>query len=303
MEILAKPRKEGVFAKKYSMLPAAWAFVIAVIGAVLMRVLHRSRLRMAPVATPRRARGTCKLLLEDRAMSDWKARVWDVASRRRDEDVRICVLLTCRDMADVALCTLEPEMRAFATVRCRSARKAGHSRRTVRRLLRHFVTGDEAWVAVAHPRVRPVDGWDVLLGEALDATDRDRLLSVPVASVAPAFPTIRDGRRGPSKGFARPPDARTTPTVVACLEFLAGSPAQLRERCRDADDGPHATITTALLEADDELERQLLGEDPTTATTTPRYWRCGLTTDASDAEKIDKYGSTTAANLAVKFEA
>ena len=298
--------------------PAVVVLVIAIVTSLAGRAARR--LGVATAAPPARLaprRGTrhVKVLLAAPVRAPWREALLHLL-RQAAGPLRFGVLLECTQPSDAALGELESDLRPIARVVHARAPKARDPARRTRRLVRRFVEGDEGLIVLLDYRVRVMPGWDAACAELLRGSSS--ILSAPAAAKdgVPAFPTrrARSGgavARGAARRFEAPPAALAVPSVCWCAEFTVAKPQTLRawpsrERGASAvaqsDSQHHLVAALPLVDADDRLEAEYVEADAGHAgAACGAHERVGLTRDADDVERIQKFGGSRAAKLAVAF--
>mgnify|MGYP006139570601 CR=1 FL=1 len=312
--------------------PAVVVLLIAIVTSLAGRAARRLGLA-APVRLPaptRRGLRHVKVLLAAPVRAPWRDALLHLL-RQAAGPLRFGVLLECTRPSDAALGELESDLRPIARVVHARAPKPEHARdpaRRTRRLVRRFVAGDEGLVVLLDYRVRVMPGWDAACAELLRGTAAAcAVLSAPAAAKdgVPAYPTRRartphaDGSvpvcRGVARRFEAPPAALAVPSVCWCAEFTAARPQALQggrwpARARGAsavaqsEDAAlhHLVAALPLVDADDRLEAEYVEADAGHAgAACGAHERVGLTRDADDVERIQKFGGSRAAKLAVAF--
>ena len=278
-----------------------------------MRLLVRRDFRFAPVDAFVDAT-RLKVLVRARAGETLTDLIWNALARAtQPQAIQFCILVDCDRASD--LHAVDARLRRRVLVEYEpSSRSAGAGRA---RLARRFLRGDEPAVALLHARARPLHGWDATLVDLLERVPDGGALSAPTAARdgTARFPCLRRrstgaAARDSSKPFARKrASARLlVRSVCWCAELVAFRPGAAvdwlsRPSFVPADgDGRRLYVPTVpLLEHDDALEDDVLDEDDGCEQHTLRdAERAGLTARASDAERIEKYGSIVHAELAVK---
>ena len=255
----------------------------------------------------------------------WRDTLLHLLSQARyPRSIQFGVILECTSASDADFGNVDADIRSFVRVSHAPApRDPTDAGKRIRRLVRRFVDGSETMVIFIHPRVQVMRHWDVIASSLLEAesrsTARPVILSAPAASHdgCAGFPTVwcRDSvvRRGTSRLATRPSSKRprATPSVCWCSEFTAAKPDVLQSWPLKAAASPvaqtvglhHVVPMVPLVEADPKLEEAILTADPghPDASSCGAHERIGLTRDADDRERILKYGSSSAARLAVRF--
>lgn len=180
-----------------------------------------------------------------------------------------------------------------------------------RRLLRHFgEDGGADFTVLLDPRTELMPGWDAKIASLLSASSPFTILSCPGSKGGiPCFPTLlrSTGARGSSLPFCVRNQDTTTPTVCWCAEATAGRPeafqkwgATLRhaKSAWSSTTKYHQIPTTALCTAPAlTFQKEDAGEPEGSVT---RSMELGLSANASVEEQILKFGSTQAAEVALR---
>ena len=160
-------------------------------------------------------------------------------------------------------------------------------------------------------RVELTRGWDAKIYALLQEGTQDTILSAPAGggSTTPRFPTLvpGSGQRGPSVPFCVTDQDTTTRTVCWCSEMLAGRPETLQRwgaALRPSDGAwasttKHHRIPTTVLCTALCNPRCFEQEDVGADVHVTRSMELGLSDNASVRERILKFGSTQAADVAL----
>ena len=278
-------------------------FLVAVVSAFLRN--SRARMLGNASAQQRTPPGTLvRVCFTSCSEEEWQAVVLHYMERARSPaGVRFGILLQCDSTQNV-----RPHDRMFRNIVAlhHVPRVNMTALRRMRRLARRFVTGDETRVVLVDPRVRVRWGWDDNL---LQCPLPENVLLTSPAHADAGFPTLLPVRHGETPAVARGP-ARPlasqdsphehVPAVCLCHEFVAGTPGAFANGAACTP----AVLTTPLLESDSCLETRLLAEydDAREEGTCTPLARIGLSEQPTAFECVCKYGSTSAAKLALRFQ-
>ena len=313
--------------------------IVGIVASIVSRVFSRRGTILIGVGgngePPERSVCVC---VRCSAADDWRGCVTAFArSAWCRSYVSFGVVLECSDAGDVDRHD-RTEMRGFVDIhfatpsssRCKSG---GRVRDTIRR----FLDGTESLVVVADHRVRPVQDWDRLLMDC-DA-ERNALVTCPVSAHACSFPTLRKRQstetvvRSLSTSMCHEGTTEVVPSVCWCPEFTAGHSQSFLTWCRRRQHGrscdnttrkggvlesidgtqrargfpPFSLPTFRLLLPDKDTEETILdsNEDHPTPhmpsqTTVPAT--LGLVLSQCSYEMYYKFGSSSAANIAMKLQ-
>ena len=277
--------------------------VVVFVVAVLATLVHRLATRSGIVST-RRAAGRrhddvhLKVLLDVRASDDWNELLWHcIHSAVAPHTLHFGVLVGCVSLHD-ANTDVDSLLRSRADVHhCRARSHTSHAR-SMRRLVRHFVGGDETFVVVLDPRARLVPEWDTAVVGCCADLDSYTAASCPSVSRdgAAGFPLVdaSGARHGDTVAFAAAAADGVQPSVAWCSEATIGRPSALQ----GWPDVAHVVPTRPVVSHDPCID---VARDVTLPPPVPRAARVGLTARYGEDEAIVKYGSVKAARLAVRF--
>ena len=216
------------------------------------------------------------------------------------------ILVECTSVDDVVSALdggAYPRERVIVHHTTRVGGDAHHYRRR-RKMVRRFVNGLEDMVVLADARVHPEHGWDVtLMGAVRDGA----VVTCPLCPHAAGFPTMRrrstgDVVRDEARPFVNPGDVGTfVASVCVCDEFVACHPHAV----------PLGPTTASVLvptfpvvrPVPVDTEGDVLDDAmQTLASTLTASQRLGLSAAPDGLEMYHKYGSTSAARIALKLD-
>lgn len=270
--------------------------LVASVATVVSRLLRVAR----PLASPGDSRSV-KILLSVSSRDDWNAILWEhVRAAAFPRQLCFGVLIVCLDASDAEQ-TLDPILQSVANIQFVPRRGASSVNRTVRRLARRFIVGDESLVVVAHPRVRFLASFDATLLRLCTDVDDRTLVSVPSRSTGCAghFPCLRreDGRRAVSRPF-RTSEACLVDSVCACHELMFGRPGVFLNW---GDQPRHMTTPLALVVDDAGTERDTVASPDCERHHVDRARAAGIVRLSNEQELILKFGSARAGRFAAEF--
>lgn len=224
-------------------------------------------------------------------------------------DILFGLFVECDDITDVIPFDSQSypsQHRERVIVHHTTRMEGGSHEKRLGKMVKRFVNGLEDMVVFADARVHPEFGWDINL---IHAVSDGTVVTCPLCVHPAAFPTLRqrgngDVVRGEARPFSHPGDAGTlVASVCLCHEFLACQPLQIPQRSSQGSvrlvvptfpvisPAPHDVEDDVL---DHNLHRQVLK--------LTKSQRLGLSQAPSGLEMYHKYGSTSAAKLAMKLD-
>lgn len=224
------------------------------------------------------------------------------ASSRRYEIV-FGLLIECERMEDALNDRTETypcDVRVHHTV---ALSADSHSKR-LSKLHRKFVNGLEDLIVLSDSRAVPEFGWDLSLMDAFQRSEWD-LVTCPLCPHVAGFPTLRERSNGDvvrdeAKAFLHRDTTAIVPSVCLCNEFVAFRPVHIPpfENARvGVPTFPLLRPVTSRVE-DEVLDTNLHPLRPSLL----HSEKLGLSTRPSGDELYHKYGSATAAKLAVRLD-
>lgn len=272
--------------------------------AAILRVLSRPSSVPPPAVSQA---GTVRVLSFVPSRESWRDVAMHVIARTHNvRALRIFLMVECEHVSD-ASDHVDARLQGVVDVEFVPPCSAG---RRGRKLLRHGVRGDETCVVLLDRRTSLVHGWDTLL---LDMMPEDGVVTCPVSAEdgRARYPTIGfDGTkavRAASQPFAVPTPC-CTPSVCVCLEFVASRPETLKRvpwscsavglRVALESNGDVVYVPTVPLLS---KERSSRPDDEPVVYRASAAECVGLTSKASDEERILKFGSCAKAKLAIRL--
>jgi hypothetical protein len=275
--------------------------VVLLIAIVSRTFLPRTRVRDLRIEGRIRVCVSCGAGKKD--IADLVTRYLSASCKRYD--VVFGVIVECTRTGDVESTRgLAPEHKDRLQVHHTTPVRAEDHRKRHRKLFRTFVNGLEDLVVFADPRVAPEYAWDEHLMLACGREDDPVTVTAPLCGHAAGFPTLRERSNGDvvrdeARAFANEGTA-FVPSVCPCYEFVAFRP---RHFLWDAETrvllpafplirpvAPH--VEEDVLDANLQRLREKLTHSE----------KLGITSEPSGSELYYKYGSATAARLAVKLD-
>ena len=225
------------------------------------------------------------------------------ASSRRYEIV-FGLLIECErmeDALDVKTETYPCDVRVHHTV---ALPAENHTKRHAK-LHRKFVNGLEDLVVLSDPQVVPEFAWDLALMNAFQRSDEWDLVTCPLCQHVTGFPTLRERSNGDvvrdeAKAFLHRDETTGVASVCLCNEFVAFRPVHVPP----FEDARVGVPTFPLLRpVSSRIEDEVLDTNlhPLRASLLPSE-KLGLSLRPSGDELYHKYGSATAAKLAVRLD-
>ena len=278
------------------MEPEVVVFCILILCAAISKALF-------PRIKPRSVEGIIRVCVHTTRgdnLSDIVHRYISTSSNRYD--VLFGILVECESLDDVVSFDSTDYPRDKIVVHYTVRMESSAHEKRLRKLCKKFVSGMEDMVVFAHARVVPEFGWDIHLIGAIS----DSVVTCPLCVHAAGFPTLRrrsngDVVRNEARAFVHPGQVGTyVPSVCLCHEFVACHPLSVphtRPEHVVVPTFPILSPTTQVVE-EDVLDSNLHPLSPTLSNSD----KLGITPTPTGLEMYHKYGSTSAARLAIKLD-
>lgn len=275
--------------------------IVFMIAAVLTTVS-----RLIPTAFHRPVRQkhlhNLKILFCVSSGEDWNEILWEIMRNAfHPQQLRFGVLVECDSLRDAER-DVDPLLRSITHVDF-VLRKQNTPDKSVRRLSRHFVLGDESVVIIVDSGVRFRNSFDLAITKLLTHLDDDILVSVPCRCTNERghFPCLMEGGgRNQSLPFFMDTDCLVS-SVCVCHEVMLARPQVFRHWVNSSK-ARHFTTPLPLVLDDRNIETSYIARCCQGATEgTGRWSTVGIVDAADEQELILKFGSTRAGRLSVKF--
>ena len=282
--------------------PELLLLVVVLLVAVVSRIfLPKTRVRDLRIEGRIRVCVSCGAGRED--LADLVTRYLSTSCKRYD--VVFGVIVECTRTADVDSARVHAlEHKDRLHVHHTTLGKAEEHRKRHRKLYRKFVNGLEDLVVFADPRVVPEYAWDERLMLAFGSENDPVTVTAPLCGHAAGFPTLRERSNGDvvrdeARAFANEGVA-FVPSVCPCYEFVAFRP---RHFLWDAETRVLLPAFPLLRPVSSQVEENVLDANlQRQRDKLTNSEKLGITLTPSGSELYYKYGSATAAKLAVKLD-
>lgn len=280
--------------------PELVLLVVVFVSAIVSRVVF-SRTRTVRNVMPEGRIRVCLSAKPDVDTFELVMRYTSASSRRYE--IVFGLLIECErmeDALDVKTETYPCDVRVHHTVALPAEK---HTKRHAR-LHRKFVNGLEDLVVLSDPQVVPEFAWDLALMDAFRPDEWD-LVTCPLCPHVTGFPTLRERSNGDvvrdeAKAFLHRDTTAIVASVCLCNEFVAFRPVHVPP----FEDARVGVPTFPLLRpVSSRIEDGVLDTNlhPLRASLLPSE-KLGLSLRPSGDELYHKYGSATAAKLAVRLD-
>ena len=281
--------------------PELVLLVVVFVSAIVSRVVF-TRTRTVRTVMPEGRIRVCISAKPDVDTFELVMRYTSASSRRYE--IVFGLLIECErmeDALDVKTETYPCDVRVHHTV---ALSAENHTKRHAK-LHRKFVNGLEDLVVLSDPQVVPEFAWDLALMNAFQRSDEWDLVTCPLSPHVTGFPTLRERSNGDvvrdeAKAFLHRDATAIVASICLCNEFVAFRPVHVPP----FEDARVGVPTFPLLRpVSSRIEDEVLDTNlhPLRASLLPSE-KLGLSIRPSGDELYHKYGSATAAKLAVRLD-
>lgn len=244
-----------------------------------------------------------KILLRVPSRVDWNNILWQYMKAAGNvRQLRFAVLVECLSLSDTETC-VDPLLQSICSVEyVLQIRDLGVDR-TVRRLTKRFVVGDETVVVMVDHHIRPRPSYDVgIVALCQKLGTEETVVSVPSRCTGGRghFPCLGDdGRRSGSLPY-RTDSPCLVPCVCLCSEFIFGRPS-IFKNWRDCSAFTNVGTPFPLVHDDPQTESHHRDVCEMRATSAERCTRVGIVDRNDETERTLKFGSARAGKLAIRL--